>query len=231
MRTACLALALLFASAGARAAPPGVNLSWDDCGGAGALNRDFACDTNEGAHFVVGSLVAPAGVSQAVRGFEAIVYVSAGSTVPDWWQFINSGACRQTSATLGLDFGGMTSCSNLWLGEPTGALGLYQAVPGVGMQLGLVMALDQAEQGPLTEGVEYYLFRIAIDHANTVGPSACAGCTDTARVWLDQATIVLPLGHSDILVRDPSSRDFVLWQHGNVPVRSSTWGQLKQLYR
>src|SRR5437899_4981080 len=63
---ACAAFAALAALVLARfAAAAGIDLSWDDCGAAGAQLKTFACNTNSGSSFdLVGSFVPPSGINQ-----------------------------------------------------------------------------------------------------------------------------------------------------------------------
>src|SRR5512134_244708 len=89
---------LLFATA-AQAIP--IKLRWNACwGDGGVMNRNFACDTNSQAHVLVGSFVSPVDFFDTV-GNEAIVDLAvAGGSLPPWWQFRNTGSCRQTSLNL-----------------------------------------------------------------------------------------------------------------------------------
>src|SRR5437016_2064419 len=84
----------------------GLNLSWDDCGVAGAPLRTFACNTNSGSDLLVASAQPPANMD-SICGFSATIRVSSTMpVVPDWWKFrapnqsINPihPPCRDTSA-------------------------------------------------------------------------------------------------------------------------------------
>ena len=94
-----LALALL------PALPPsatavGLNLRWNACGAEGVSSLAFACNTNTGSDRLVGSYVAPNGITQ-LMGTEMILFATfSGTGVPSWWQMKNAGTCRQTALTL-----------------------------------------------------------------------------------------------------------------------------------
>ena len=98
----------LFTS-GAHAQTAGVNLSWDDCGDWGVLNKTFACNSNSGTNAAVGSFVAPDGIAQ-LTGTEMILDVVAqGDSLPPWWAFKNAGACRQGALRVNFIYTG-SSC-------------------------------------------------------------------------------------------------------------------------
>src|SRR5438445_9248512 len=64
----------------------GINLSWDDCGMAGASSKFFSCDSNDGQDVLVASAQPPASLD-SVCGFIARIMVSGSSTIPDWCHF------------------------------------------------------------------------------------------------------------------------------------------------
>ena len=76
----------------------GVNFSWDACTSEGGVqNKTFACDTNTGSDVLYGSFVLGTDQTNSI-GIEATVDIHAQSTnLPDWWQFVNAGACRQSA--------------------------------------------------------------------------------------------------------------------------------------
>src|SRR5438874_5667832 len=102
---------LLALTASIASAAPGVNLKWNDCfGDGGATSRAFACSNNTGvgalpatgtknkleASFELGADLA------TVSGLEIVIDVAtASAALPAWWQFKNTGACRQGSLGAG----------------------------------------------------------------------------------------------------------------------------------
>src|SRR6185369_14145491 len=84
----------------ALAAPtlPGINIRWDNCyADGGVMNKSFACDTNTGTELAVMSLQLEAGMDP-VSGMEIRVSLKAAAPdLPAWWQFKNTGSCRQAS--------------------------------------------------------------------------------------------------------------------------------------
>src|SRR5436190_13899068 len=90
----------------APASAGGINLGWNDCPpGAGyALTETFACNTNSGTpHILVGSFVAPAGLSAMFANDIVIDMATESDPLPDWWS-MNSGGCRYGSLTSSVDF-------------------------------------------------------------------------------------------------------------------------------
>ena len=92
---------LLALTATVAAAGPGVGLHWNAClGDGGAVNRNFACNSNTGVNALVGTFEMGANLSGVV-GTEIVVDIgAAGATLPAWWAFRNVGSCRQTSLTM-----------------------------------------------------------------------------------------------------------------------------------
>ncbi|MBI5170953.1 MAG: hypothetical protein HZA61_15795 [Candidatus Eisenbacteria bacterium] len=236
--------ALLAACFTSTALAAGINLSWNDCGVYGATNRSFACNSNTltGA-VLVGSYVPPAGTT-AITGNEIVIdLVSAGSTLPAWWQFKNFGSCRQTSLSSSADFtSGPFSCADYWSGLAAGGLAAYltpyMTMPSRARIL-LIYAVAVENARPMDETVEYYSFKLTINGAKTVGSPSCSGCVDPVCLVLSQIKITQPAGVGDYRLQSPLDHQFATWQGGVViggcpgatPTRNTTWGSLKSQYR
>lgn len=114
-----LAAALLNALA-SPAMALGINLFWNDCGlgPTAATNRDFACDTDDGSHLLVGSFDPPPGLTRVV-GMAAIVDIASESCpMADWWQFKNAGTCRRTAfSATAAPLAGQIACADPWQGR------------------------------------------------------------------------------------------------------------------
>lgn len=112
-----IAAGLLLAPALTSAAT--LNLAWNDCGAAGAVNKTFACSTNSGVDIIVGSVVAPSGIDSLV-GIRATLDVwtspdSAATALSDWWQ-CGAGGCRSACITANFGFtSGPYTCIDPWV--------------------------------------------------------------------------------------------------------------------
>lgn len=222
----------LLAACGTSAHAAGINLSWDDCGTTGAFNRDFACNTNAGSETFVGSAVAPVGVSAFV-GMEVLLYISSSDPMPTWWHFQNAGSCRQTSATMSVDFTATPpNCVDPWEGRGVGGF-VYDfgfGSPSIS-RLRIIAAVPPKTYGPLDSTSEYYMFKFRMSHAKTVGAGACPGCGQEMLINLEQIKLVQPLDVGDFVLTNPLSRNYVTWQTRVVPTQNRTWGAIKSLYR
>jgi hypothetical protein len=92
----------------------------------------------------------------------------------------------------------------------------------------------------IPEGIEVYSFKANINNAKTVGPSSCTGCNDGVCIVLNQIHIGQPVasGGSSINVISPAVRNYATWQGGigvdcytATPVKNTTWGAVKAIYR
>src|SRR5262245_37437076 len=179
MRTlACLAAILVLASPPARAGM--CNLRWSACwGDGGAVNRDFACDTNSGTDALVATFVPPTSVNGVVQIDAFVNLAFAGTTVPPWWQFGIGSSCR--SASLSIAFqppATATACVN-WNDGTGGALTVYIrplfTANSAQIEVQSPVVPDQAYD--LVAGQEYIAFVAVIDREKTAGAGSCSGCT------------------------------------------------------
>lgn len=229
------------ASAGAQPLSVGqLDLAWDDCyngGLGGGAQRSFACDSNDGEpiHLVL-SVITPVGLTQFIGSAAVIDFASAQTTLPDWWSF---GACRASSSLTAVPPAGETSCIDLVEHSQFGGID-YAMLSTIGAphraRLRTAYAVDASLAGPVPGDVERALIRVTMNRARTIGAGACEGCPQPVciaanSVLLDQSDPNLP----DALITQ-GAQLFVLWQQAEkfdclTSVRSSTWGQLKSLYR
>lgn len=223
MRTLLATAALmLLAAATSRAAP--LHLRWDAClGDGGAVNRTFACDTNEGRETLVGSFVLADDMKQ-VSGAEVMLdVVVAGDALPAWWQFKTSGACRLSALTWSTDApANAEHCVDWASGQAVGGLAGYKA--GVfGASSARVVGVSAVPYNGLSElkaNTEYFAFVLALHHTNTVGKGACAGCRLGACIALRSIKLTTPVVANDRLLA-PAPGDTnatadrrVTWQGG-----------------
>ncbi|HEY2955256.1 MAG TPA: hypothetical protein VGK89_08415 [Candidatus Eisenbacteria bacterium] len=245
MRLPFVSSLLLAATAGA-ASSAGLDLGWLDCAGlgAGARNWAFACGTNVGVNTLVGSFVAPAGLDY-VNGFEARVDLyTEGSTLSPWWDIGDAPHCRpKTSCAFSAVFtAGPFSCFDYFEGTALGA-GFY--IPFYGgpnraqIRMGFTKVLGF---GPISEGLETYLFKVTISNASTVGLGSCPRCLDDACIAFTYALVTNDqgLGGTDATLTAPAHNAYVTWQGGEatecpvvdpVSARRPSWGSIKSLYR
>lgn len=225
-------LLALLTPAAAQAA--GVNLSWTACGAAGQASRSFSCDTNAGtAHVLVGSLVAPAGVT-IFEGFTAVLTVqSESATLSPWWQLRPfTAGCRTGALTVSADFRRYTpTCSDFFYGRAVAGLGVFEFETPNRVRLTVSAQGGPTIQGPLNAGDEYYMFALTITNAKTVGVGACSGCASGACI------VFRSIIGNGVNVSGPATRDYVTWNNpssstcaGTTPARASTWGQIKSQY-
>lgn len=243
MKKAILLAGALLALSASVAAAAGLNLSWNDCGTFGVQNKTFACNVNTGSDILWGSYIPPDG-STAITGNEMVLDLqSAAAVLPAWWQFKNTGSCRQTALSAAFAANASGNCGDYWSGQASGGLASYNlnVVPGATnrARILLVAAVDQALAAPVDGATEYYSFSLTMNHTKTVGTGACAGCTDGICIVLNEIKLTQPVGVGDYRIQNPAVRNFVTYQGGAVsggcpaatPARNTTWGQVKSLYR
>lgn len=219
-----LALASLVVVPSAHAAR-GTAIRWDQCyGDGGAANKNFACDTNVGSEALVVSFRPETTMTQ-VNGLEVtLTIVSAGSSLPAWWQFKNSGTCRQ--AALSTNFAispTAVNCLDTFGGIAAGGIGSYQI--GLGDQgfmanaarLTIAEAVSLADLAQIDAGHEYFAANIKITNVKTVGTGTCAGCVTPVCFLLRSVKVTEPVGVGDLELFDPMGPNSwaAAWQGGS----------------
>ena len=232
-------LALMTAAGAAQAA--GIDVGWSMCIEDGVSNsKMFGCQTNSYTNTIVPSFQPPAGITslgQVVVTFEVCV---PSGTLPAWWDFFNPGSCRQSSVQWSAPVDGM--CPSPWGSVPvTGSILSFGPDPGP-YQYRLVAEthpVDGSGAAVDPEGV-YEALRLVIDHANTKGDGACAGCVNPLALRLAQVELEMSDGSPSITLTTRRYNDMLYWNWTGlpdvecghpVPARTSTWGSLKSLYR
>jgi hypothetical protein len=225
----------------AQSAPVGLNLSWNDCGAAGAANEAFACDVNTGSHMLVASFVSPTAVDSLSAIVGSLLITFPSWPPPSWW-LMSTGGCRPTVVGTGasFDFSADHQCVNPWPSPPVGAfsedVGFDCAVCGCGnfcaldtffpecvrthvnaIRLKGVAALPAPEVTSVPAFTEAYAFKFILSNRGTVG-TACSGCVTGAcielnLIELDQSSD--PSSNScHIPIFSPSTRSRVTWNGG-----------------
>ncbi len=205
--------------------PPGVNLRWDNCyGDGGVWNKNFACDTNFGSERLVGSFELAQDFSQ-VSGLESYIDLSVqGATLPAWWSYKNFGTCRQTSLNANATVPPTSvNCIDWSQGNESGGLAAY-SIGAHGPQTARIIsgfAVPASALADLSAGQEYYAFTLTINHAKTLGTTACGGCDVPVCIFLSRILVATPpvVGQTS---RDLSldrganyvGSQYVTWQNG-----------------
>jgi hypothetical protein len=237
----CGALLALTASMAFAQYGGGVNLSWTDCNAFGEMDRTFACNTNttNPPHNMIGSFIPPSRGCTKLTGNEMILHVLGSSpTLVPWWQFKNTGTCRQTALSV-LFSGFPYNCENYWAGQASGSIAAYVFpwTSPADARIKLVAAVGASVAGPVYGGVEYYSFLLQMSNAKTVGTPSCAGCQDPVCIVLDSINLTQPVGVGNYFMYMPAPRSHITWQGGpsncpgGTPTKAATWGSLKSLYR
>jgi len=226
----CLAsLALLLFATSAQAS--GVNLTWVRCYGDGGVpNRAFACNANAGTNLLVGSFAFDSTL-RMVQGMEfTIDLTTAAPSLPAWWQFKNTGACRQTAMNFNTAANpNDVVCVDWANGQASGGIGAYTVGtqgPNTAQIRG-VEAVPSSAYMDLPAGLEYFSFNILVSNVKTTGLSSCGGCTVPACLALSSMKIYTDSGNSFVMLTTPANgtrSNYVSWQGGDgvVPFPNGT---------
>ena len=238
-------------------AAPGINLMWNRCfgEGSGVQNVSFACNTNAGSRAMVGSFALTRPMPNVI-GTEIIVQLASESpALPEWWRFRNAGYCRLNSLSANFVLNPLDVVCVDWAQSfAVGGLGAYctadfgcpQFEAANVALIKAINAVPQADAMDLLGGVEYFDFNLLINNVKTVGTGNCAGCSTPVCSVLNSIRVVDRGDVSARQITTPSApgSNFVTWQGGGVPVvggvsgcpaatpvKRSTWGSVKSLYR
>lgn len=245
MRVFGMVFLLLAASAWPALAQHGsVRLMWTNCGAAGTTARTFACNTNSGSDVLILSFK-PGNATDAVYQFETSLSIGYQdfSLMPDWWSLAPVTGCRRGALTASAGFssaGG--ACEDPWAGQGLASVAVTQLNIMDGglrrLRVNVVAALPFAAASPLDPATEYFAARLTLNHQKTTGTGACAGCAQSMCIAFNSSSSYT-LANPDSPTRTALWTDFgesVVWNGTEscerlVPVRNSTWGAIKSLYR
>jgi len=231
----------------ARAAVPGLSLTWNDCPGGISASSGItnACNSDADTLQLVCSVVVQNTIT-GVIGAELVVDMqSADATqIPDWWRMDGSGAagCRAGLLDTGFDFTANPACNDPWHGNAFGGNQGFAVGPPAHPFLNQARILEVAavtsnDAVTLTAGTTYALLKLVINTARTVSAS-CAGCGESACLVFNSVLLrVLPASGSDVTINTPAGvgTNWATFQGtaancSAVPVRHTTWGAIKSLY-
>jgi len=225
-----------------------------------AQNLDYACEGGGGGNrfSLVVTFTPPVDLGQFVAVSVYLGMRTAQPALPDWWRFAD-GECRAgrmvfPGSRVGIGTGTTGACIDPWTTGITA--GAFQwssdtqidcsrfgcsdyTAPGQGA-LRIAYARDTAI--PLQAGQRYLISPILIDPAD---PDSCSGCASPAclfvhAVELYQSAGQIPPQQDIYYIRETHERQYVTWQNGGitgngcpleVPVRNTTWGAIKAIYR
>jgi hypothetical protein len=245
-----VAMLLSVSASPARAQPAGVALRWDACfgEGTGALNKSFACDTNEGAERLIGSFISATDIPDVTSNEVLLdLFTSSGYPwnwptysvpMPAWWEFKTAGTCRQSSVSMNVIADPTNSVCQDWSqGLAASGFAFSTQFRGTGTaRIVMVSAIPAANAAQIMAGLEYYSLTVVIFHDKTVGTRSCGGCNVPMGIWFNSVKVVSVLRQDNRTLVGPvngSDAHEVHWQSGpsTVPVRRTAWGAVKALYR
>ena len=240
----------------------GTRIRWNACyGDGGAINRDFACNTNTGSEQLVCSFTLTAPVDSVYQVDAFVNLAFAGGAVPPWWLFRTAGACRGTSLGSSTVPAPTASACIDWADGSRDALLTYRPslFSAYISQIEILTPFTAYVPFDLVAGQEYFVFSAIINHMKTVGAGSCSGCTLGGCMGFVRATLIRSAPGTYMPVPEPSGDVFVgpipgegqaaTWQGGAgiaipnyggagwtycpgaTPARNHTWGDVKALYR
>jgi hypothetical protein len=226
-------------------AAEGLYLTWDACAFEPQASpvRLFACDTDADtmrlhAAFTVAQPV------DSVIGLEVVIDIQHESpTLPDWWRF-EAGGCRAGALRSDVRFGTVPGCADPWAGAGVASFPSYAVTQprGAANQARIKAGVGVLPSDPriLAADTPYHAVRLGVVTNLTTGMGACTGCTGKACLVLNSIWIKRTPGAQggDVFVSTPgpAEANWAAWQGTGanctaVPVRRSTWGAVKSLYR
>lgn len=231
-------LVVVLATLPAMAAAQTYGLNWNTCAPAnGAALQAFACDTNAGASFDLVMAMNPFTSMPNATGANARLWFrSEAADLPSWWQ-VQSGGCRAGALTVDATPPFPAGCADAWLGQASVTVNLATVAcdPHV-LNMDVFAQLPPGVTRALLPGTRYLMFRLRIARVATTGPGACDGCALAGCF----GTYGLFVSNSDGLGWSMSGgNNNARWQGTTAcgaatcatPVRPSTWGTIKSLYR
>ena len=219
----------------------GLFLKWNECplAASSASTLTFACNSDVGEELLVTAMTLGETVDDVIAVEVVIDIQFASAAVPPWWQLEPAG-CRDGALTPRSVPPQNPACTDFWNQNLTPGL-LYQIAPrGNPSQARIVVSFALPSTTPprqLVPGPTYYVASLAVRHDRT---SQCTGCLTNACLVLNSVRLGRVPGSpgQDPMIVQPGPLDAnrATWQGSgaacqSVPARSSTWGQLKTLYR
>ena len=236
-------------SATPAAAAAGLSIAWHDCRpplGGGFNTQSFGCGSDIAEFPIFPSFSLPT-TMDSVYSMELVIDVDvARDPLPAWW--LMAPGCRANGWFA--DGTPSLSCLDAWNGLGTGSFqGWIPGTPGNSTRHArLLVAVGVLPQDAVTllADASYTAGMIVLRTVNTTTcNSGCTDCNDgcsTPACMVFNSLLVKRLHtpeDQEILISGPeiNGSDRIFWQGGTgadcqaVPVRRSTWGAVKALYR
>jgi hypothetical protein len=252
MKKILLLCGMLLALSATVASAAGINMAWDAClNGGGVPAKTFACNSNipsgggtatTPAHHMFLSAIAPGGIELWTSFEFEFQLQSDDAALPLWWAVRGAGQCRN-GALSAAAANATQGCTDVYGAAGAGGIASYTVGFGGANRARStgVWSVPSFGQTPMNEGEEYFVTRISLSNAKTVGLGACAGCNVGVCINAISVKFVQPAGTpgGNPLVTIPANRAHVLWQnvvdqntcYGATPAKNVTWGRVKTLYR
>ena len=224
-------------------------------------NKAFACGTNAGSEMLVLSYEPPVAKNDCVGIEVVMHILSSSGAMPDWWQLVTAGCRASSMAfslvpedagTCEFPYGEIT-------GGGIAGFTADHVGPGSWRLLALA-AVPAAQPWAVLPGKEYLAFALKLNHLKTTGTGACSGCNTPVCIGIGSVRVVDINNQSnfELLANGPNpggGEESVTWQgaytheyyayrelgvvlatmtcdpDASSPVRASTWGAVKSLYR
>jgi hypothetical protein len=226
-------------------AAEGLYLTWDACAFEPQASpvRVFACNTNADTMRLHAAFTLAQQVDNVI-GLEVVIDIQHESPVlPDWWR-VDGGGCRAGALRNDTQFGAVAGCADPWTGAGVASFPSYTVTQprGGANQARIKAGVGVLPSDPRTLAADtpYHAARIVIVADKTTGVGACTGCAGKAclvlnSIWIKR-TPGAPGGDVFVSTPGPAEANWAAWQGVGanctaVPVRRSTWGAVKSLYR
>jgi hypothetical protein len=240
-----LALVALPAAAFAQ----GIDMTWKDCVGTGTeqTNQNFTCTGTANQNYqLILQFKLPGTIPNFVGLDGRVDYQNAaGTPLSPFWRY-EAGGCNNTGSVKGIAmFDNIQLLANCaaafldpWDGDGSGgfegiaAYGVDFRRPGNGY---FILGDARAAATQLDPAINYYAFHLVFNNRNR---TACAGCTEQGVLVFQQATLESNDGSPAVVLQNPDKAGICVTINsgppslcGIVPAKTTSWHQLKSLYR
>ncbi len=237
-------LALSVGVASAQVTTPGLYLGWDHCvGDGGVLNKTFACTATTDGNTMVLSWV-PTQSVPLFSSAEVWVDISFRSGVlPAWWGNACAGRINSWLSCNVSRPGGAINCADSWTENAMSGIADYRQNLPWASQLDAAGALPMGDEKLVDAGREYFLLNIRFSNAKARVVDGCLGCLIPACIDFSRLQYYQPDPEPVVTVfgSQHATRHLISWQYPSdsqtnclqaaEPVRNTTWGAVKSLYR
>jgi len=226
-----------------------VYLSWFDCiapGSAAQSDLSYGCSNNTDKFDLLCAFTLPFATGPDVIGVEVVVDVQhSQSVLPPWWMMAASGQCRSGALDASTDFTDNPACADPWQGAATAEIqgfdiGMPRNQPNQ-IRIKAVAGLPASSAATLDATTRYDALKLVFSATLSAPPGECAGCIEPACLVLNSVLIRRipgsPGGDIQLTYPGGTNQNHVTWQGGTgadcalVPVRRTTWGEIKSFYR